>query len=403
MGGPLAGFRILELTTTVAGPTVGMYLGDQGADTIKIEPPLIGDLGRFMGPSRGGMSSMYATLNRNKRSLVLDFKVPEDLAIFRQLAATADVLIENYRPGVVEKLGIDYAALSAINPRLVYCSISGYGKSGPYRHRRVYDPLVQATAGASAAQDEQRPSNVRSVLFDKVTGLTAAQSVTAALLQRERSGEGQHLEISMLQSALYFQWPDVMWGHNYQGDGVTAAGVLADWFQIYKGADGYIAIIMVTDVMFAACCELVGVKLHEDERFIGLRARRENRQQLREEVDAALVNWKVADLAAALDELDVPVAVVNSLDQVFDDPQVVEQRAICATEHPVAGAMRIADTPFAFTDQQPLPTRHAPTLGQHSAEILAELGVEQAQIDRIEAREAQNAELMQGFTLEQAK
>lgn len=403
MTGPLSGFRILELTTTVAGPTVGMILGDQGADIIKIEPPLIGDLGRFMGPSRAGLSSMFATLNRNKRSLVLDFKQEAELAMFLELVKTADVLVENYRPGVVEKLGIDYASLSAINPGLVYCSISGYGGSGPYQRRRVYDPLVQATAGASAAQGPGRPTNVRSVVFDKVTGITASQSVTAALLQRERTGRGEHLDISMLKSALYFQWPDVMWSHTYQGDGVTEAGVLADWFQVYKACDGYIAIILVTDAAFGAACELLGVSLHEDPRFLGLRDRLVNREALTAQVDAAIAGWSAAELAAALDERDVPVAVVNSLDAIFDDPQVVQQQAVRHTEHPEAGPMRLADTPFNFDEQSSLPARHAPVLGQHSREILEELGVDEAEIARMESREAQNRELMRDFTLENAK
>jgi crotonobetainyl-CoA:carnitine CoA-transferase CaiB-like acyl-CoA transferase len=165
-----------------------MILGDQGADIIKIEPPMTGDLARFMGDRRNGMSAMFATLNRNKRSLVLDLKHQADKEIFLQLVASADVLIENYRPGVTRKLGIDYETLNTLNPGLVYASISGYGQTGPYQHKRVYDPLIQATAGAAAAQDRGRPQNIRTVIFDKVTGYTAAQAITAALLARAKPG-----------------------------------------------------------------------------------------------------------------------------------------------------------------------------------------------------------------------
>ena len=181
MSGPLNGYRIIELTSTVSGPIAGMILGDQGADIVKIEPPMTGDLARFMGDRRNGMSAMFATLNRNKRSLVLDLKHEADKEMFLQLVTSADVLIENYRPGVTRKLGIDYETVRELNPGLVYASISGYGQTGPYQHKRVYDPLIQATAGAAAAQDRGRPQNIRTVIFDKVTGYTAAQAITAAL------------------------------------------------------------------------------------------------------------------------------------------------------------------------------------------------------------------------------
>ena len=166
MSGPLNGYRIIELTSTVSGPVAGMILGDQGADIVKIEPPMVGDLARHMGDSRNGMAAMFTTLNRNKRSLVLDWKDAADMEIFLQLIPTADVLIENYRPGIVKKLGIDYDTLKVLNPGLVYASISGYGQSGPYQHRRVYDPLIQATTGAASEQDGARPANIRTVIFD---------------------------------------------------------------------------------------------------------------------------------------------------------------------------------------------------------------------------------------------
>jgi crotonobetainyl-CoA:carnitine CoA-transferase CaiB-like acyl-CoA transferase len=238
MSGPLHGYKIIELTSTVSGPIAGMILGDQGADIVKIEPPMTGDLARYMGDMRNGMSAMYATLNRNKRSLVLDLKDAADMEIFLQLVPTADVLIENYRPGVAEKLGIDYETLKLLNPTLVYASITGYGESGPYQHRRVYDPLIQATTGTASAQTSDRPANIRTVVFDKVTGYTTAQAITAALLARAKTGKGQRLSISMLSSALYFQWPDVMWSHTFEGGDTQDGGPLADWFQIFKTADG---------------------------------------------------------------------------------------------------------------------------------------------------------------------
>jgi crotonobetainyl-CoA:carnitine CoA-transferase CaiB-like acyl-CoA transferase len=403
MSGPLHGYKIIELTSTVSGPLAGMILGDQGADIVKIEPPMIGDLARHMGDIRNGMSAMYATLNRNKRSLVLDLKDAADMEIFLRLVPTADVLIENYRPGVAEKLGIDYESLKQLNPTLVYASITGYGESGPYQHRRVYDPLIQATTGTASAQNSDRPANIRTIIFDKVTGYTTAQAITAALLSRAKTGKGQRLSISMLSSALYFQWPDVMWSHTFEGGDTQEGGALADWFQIFKTADGFAAVILVTSEAFEKFCLLLGLQLHLDERFSSLPARLANMETLQQLSEDALTGWSTDVLCAELDAHDVPVARINSLDEMLTDPQIAQQEALCHVEHPVAGSMCVANTPFQFEGQDTLPVLHAAELGQHSAEILKELGCSQESIDRIEQREEKNREIMANFSLAQAK
>jgi crotonobetainyl-CoA:carnitine CoA-transferase CaiB-like acyl-CoA transferase len=403
MGGPLDGFSIIELTSTVSGPIAGMILGDQGADIIKIEPPGIGDLARYMGDISNGMAAMYATLNRNKRSLTLDLKDPADMELFKQLVSEADVLIENYRPGIVQKLGIDYDTLCELNPKLIYTSISGYGQSGPYMNRRVYDPLVQATSGTSAEQNRGRADNVRTVIFDKVTGYTAAQAITAALLQRSRTGEGQYLPISMLQSALYYQWPDVMWSRTWQNPEASHSGTLADYFQVYSTADGYIAVILVTDDAFQQCCELVSCKLHEESRFATFAQRLQHLDALRDSLDEAFAKWPTEKLCEALDELNIPVAKVNTLDELFTDAQVLEQNSIVERTHPVGGDMKLAETPFHFDGQPPLGQRPAATLGQHSGEILRELNVDESQIERIEKRDAAMREAMAGMSLSRSK
>jgi crotonobetainyl-CoA:carnitine CoA-transferase CaiB-like acyl-CoA transferase len=311
------------------------------------------------------MAAMFATLNRNKRSLVLDLKDAADMEIFRLLVPTADVLIENYRPGIVKKLGIDYDTLKELNPGLVYASISGYGQSGPYQHKRVYDPLIQATIGAASEQNGDRPANIRTIIFDKVTGYTTAQAITAALLERAKTGLGQHLPISMMSSALYFQWPDVMWSHTFQGDKVASGGALADWFPIYQVSDGYASIILVTPDAFENVCLLLGLDLHLDERFDSLPARLTNADLLRELLEGALVDWTTEALCAELDALDVPAARVNSLDEVASDPQIIEQGALQQIEHPVAGTMRVANTPFQFKGQGKLycQTHNPPSFG----------------------------------------
>ena len=216
MSGPYKGIRVLELTSTVSGPYAGMMLADQGADVIKIEPPGIGDLARFMGTIKDGMGAMFSTLNRNKKCICLDFKNDEDLEVFKKLVSTADVLIENYRPGIVKKLGIDYDSLKQIKPDLIYCSISGYGQSGPYKEKKVYDPLIQGTVGIPNAQSSNSPELIRTIIYDKVTGMTSAQAISAALFQRERGEGGQYLPISMLEAALYYNWPDIMMNHTFE-------------------------------------------------------------------------------------------------------------------------------------------------------------------------------------------
>ena len=192
MPGPLEGYKVLELTSTVSGPFASMMLADQGADVIKVEPPGIGDLARFMGATKSGIGAMFTVLNRNKKCICLDLKNTDDFEVLQTLIKETDVLIENYRPGIVKKLGIDYDSAVKINPEIIYCSISGYGQSGPYKEKKVYDPLIQATAGTAAAQSSSNPEFFKTIVFDKVTALTAAQSITSALLQKERIGKGQY-------------------------------------------------------------------------------------------------------------------------------------------------------------------------------------------------------------------
>ncbi|MBC8292492.1 MAG: CoA transferase [Proteobacteria bacterium] len=391
VAGPLAGYRVIELTSTVSGPLAGMILADQGADVVKVEPPGTGDLARFMGNNRNGVAAQFSVLNRNKRSIALDLKQADDAAILRRLVETADVLIENYRPGVTAKLGVDYESLAAVNPRLVYGSITGYGQSGPYVHRRVYDPLVQATIGMAGAQGGgDRPANVRTVLFDKVSGMTAAQAVTAALLQRERTGRGQFLPVSMMDAGLYFLWPDAMWQHTLLGDEINEQGALADYFPLFATSDGHVSTILIVDSDFAALCEALGCQLHADPRFANFGGRVANRQQLAEEMDAVLADRDTESLCRLLDELDVPSARVNPVNRVHEDPQVRHGNTLVEAEHPEGGSCRLPRPPLAFDGQEPGLGSASPVLGEHARELMAEAGLPEAEIERLEERDRAN-------------
>jgi len=213
--GPLDGYRVIDLTTMVSGPFATMMLGDQGADVVKVEPPRGGDHVRTGGDRVGGLATQFINTNRNKRSIAVDLKHPQGREVLLRLAAEADVFIQNFRPGVVERLGVDEPAVRAVNSRIVYVSINGFGETGPYSHKRVYDPIIQAASGLASVQgggDDQRPRLIRTILPDKLTAVTAAQATTAALLARERTGEGQHVRLAMLDAVVAFLWASDMGG-----------------------------------------------------------------------------------------------------------------------------------------------------------------------------------------------
>ena len=399
MSGPLEGFKILELTSTVSGPFASMMLADQGAEVIKVEPPGIGDLARFMGATKSGTGAMFTVLNRNKRSICLDLKNSDDLSILKELIKKTDILLENYRPGVVAKLGIDYESVVELNPEIIYCSISGYGQSGPYKERKVYDPLIQATTGTSAAQNPENPEMFRTIVFDKVTALTAAQSLTSALLQKERTGKGQYLPISMMDSALYYSWPDMMMNQTFL-EGGDSIGELADYFSAYKTKDGFITIILIpTDEVFGGFCEYFQIKLHQDERFIDAASRVKNKTELTIEINKTTQKFSTEELISLMDELGVPASVVNQLEDIHKDPQVIQQGSLIEVEHPIAGTMRMPKPPFTFRNQDVFPKTQATVLGADTREVLEELEIEQAHIERLEEREKQNRELLAGFDL----
>ena len=394
MSGPFKGVRVLELTSTVSGPFAGMMLADQGAEVIKIEPPGIGDLARFMGTIKEGMGAMFSVLKRNKKCICLDFKNEEDLEVLKKLVSTADVLIENYRPGIVKKLGIDYETLAKINPDLIYCSISGYGQSGPYKEKKVYDPLIQGTVGIPNAQNSKFPELLRTIIYDKVTGMTSAQAISAALYQKAKGEGGQYLPISMMESALYYNWPDLMMNYTFDEGGVNV-GELADLFEVYETTDGGIVIIIIAnDEIFTNFCVLFDLPFHLDENYNNVISRILNKDVLTKEINKITKQFSSKELEAKMDSAGISSSICNELNEVRNDPQVIEQGSIVTINHPELGIMRMPKPAANLKGQGPFPRSLAPILGFDNRELLSSIDIDNDTIQRMEDREKQNREML---------
>ena len=272
MPGPLEGVRVLDLSTMISGPLAAMLLADQGADVIKVESPGIGDLMRYLGSHRNGVTGLFANNNRGKRSIVVDLKEPRGVEVLKQLAASADVLVQNFRPGAMTRLGLGYDDLAAVNPRLIYVSISGFGSTGPYSKRRVYDNVIQAYAGYAGVQTNPatgEPAVFRTLVCDKATAYTAAQAITAALFARERgSAEGQHIELAMLDAGIAFLWPDAAMDRALLEDDTARQPTIGSNYQVTKLQDGYVVASAISDSEFAGYCAALGQpEIAEDPRF----------------------------------------------------------------------------------------------------------------------------------------
>jgi crotonobetainyl-CoA:carnitine CoA-transferase CaiB-like acyl-CoA transferase len=383
--------RIVDASAILSGPLATMLLADQGAEVIKIEPPGVGDLMRIGPFRRGGLAAFFANANRGKRSIVLDLHRPRAREIALELVRRADVFVQNWRPGAAERLGLGEPELRAVNPELVYVSISGYGDSGPYRNRRVYDPIIQALTGHVAVQRHPEfpvPDLVRNVVADKASAYTAAQAITAALFARERGVGGQHVRIPMLDASLAFFWSDGMMAHTMIGEGVAPGPTLYELFRLQPTADGHLVYFAASDAETHGLFRALGhPEWCSDPRFATVEARRvpEHFQALGALLDAAFRGWKTDGLLERLVAEQVPAGPVLSLEEVIDDPQVRHNGAVFEREHPAAGRMREPRPPARFDRTPSEPGRPAPLLGEHTDEVLAELGI--AEPERARLRE----------------
>ncbi len=383
MPGPLTGIKVVDCSAYITGPLATMLLGDQGADVLKIEPIGVGDVMRHLGTTRGGISTIFAGCNRSKRSLALNLRDERGRELLRRFVAGADVFVQNFRPGVVERLGIDEPALRQVRPDLVYVSLSAFGREGPWSGKPAFDHVVQAASGFAAVQADHEsgePRFVQNAVVDKVTALTAAQAITAALLHRGRSGEGQHVELSMLDSALHFLWPDGMSRDTLLGEGVTLRPPISQGYRMVTLKDGHLAIAALTPDQLHGIMRAVGrPEFIEDERFSTINALLTNLHEFEAETAAAALELTVAEALARFEAEDVPCAPVLAPDQATEHLQVAANASIDELEHPAMGRMRLPRPPARFSRSPAAVSRHAPSLGEHGDEALAELGLSEAE------------------------
>jgi crotonobetainyl-CoA:carnitine CoA-transferase CaiB-like acyl-CoA transferase len=382
MPGPLDGYRIVDLTTMISGPMATCLLGDQGADVIKVEAPGVGDLVRRLGSSREGITATFATTNRNKRSIVLDFKQDDDMAAFRKLVETADVVVQNFRPGVVDRIGIGEKDLRASKPDLIYVSISGFGESGPYAGKRVYDPVIQALSGLATIQGNRgqgRPKMMRVVIPDKVTAITAAQAITAALLSRERTGQGQHVRLSMLDAMIALAWPEGYAGHTFVGSEADVPRNALAQDLVFETKDGFITAGAVSDSEWHGLTRALNhPEWLDDERFRTAGGRVAYAKERLDQTAEVLKGRTTAEWMESLDAEQVPCAPILPLSEVLRHPQVEAADLLFETDHPVAGRIRQARAAARFDATPTTLDRPAPTHGQHTQEILREIGIDRA-------------------------
>jgi len=378
MPGPLHGYRIVDLTSMISGPLATMILADQGADVIKVENPQGGDHTRAAANRRGGFSASFLNNNRNKRSIVLDLKTDAARDALLRLVAGADVFIQNFRPGVAERMGLGEAAIREVAPRIVYVSISGFGEDGPFSHKPVYDPLIQALSGLATVQagsDGERPRLVRTILPDKLTAVTASQAITAALLARERSGEGQHVRLSMLDAVLAFLWASDMGSQTFVGDELPQQDAASFIDLIYQTADHYISAAVQTDREWAALTRaLERPEWLKDSRFKTPALRQKHINERLMMIQEVLLSRPAGEWLERLTAAGVPCAPVLTRNEVIAHPQVIANGIVVQTPHSEAGLLRQARPAARFSATPAAICAGAPLLGEHTETILAELG-----------------------------
>jgi crotonobetainyl-CoA:carnitine CoA-transferase CaiB-like acyl-CoA transferase len=389
--GPLQGVRVLDFTRVLAGPAASLALADLGAEVLKIEPPGDGDETRSFPPFRQGESHYFLSVNRGKKSLVIDLKTEAGVALVKDLAAKCDVVVENYRPGVMDRLGLGYEALSAINPGLIYCAISGFGMTGPLRDRPSFDIVLQALSGALSVNGEpgQPPTKLGIPLGDLVGGINGPIGVLAALYERSLTGRGRLIDISLMDGMVgmlgYLAQLAFFTGEDPKPQGAQHPNLVP--YGIFPAKDGQIIVACLTNSFWERICQALGVPERvQDPQFASIEKRRDNRALVNEMISAFTCERTVHELVELFAEHQVPNAPILGVMEALASPQATAREMVVETDHPVLGRIPIVSRSIKFPGDRQPPPEAPPVLGQHTDEILRDvLGLTPERIEALRA------------------
>lgn len=382
---PLEGVTVLEFSTMITASFAAMQMCEQGARVIKVEPLNTGDPLRYIGASKGGISSLFANCNRGKESIRVDIKTEAGQTLIREMVPEVDVVIHNFRPGVMDRLGLGSDVLRALNPRLIYTAISGFGNTGPKSSSPAYDPIIQAQSGITATQGKEEPAFFRTLICDKITAYTACQAVTSALYLRERTGEGQHIDLSMLDAGLFFIFPDGFQNHTLLDEDVAPQPLLIDMlYEMIPTKDGAVTISAGTPDQRARSLSAIGMEhLLADQRFNDMDKLMANMDIYKSLVASEYLKLTTDEVIAKMEEADVPCARCLDRDQVLAQEQLQANGSVEVIDHPLMGAMRIVKAPPRFGGEVLEPGSPSPDHGQHTRQVLESFSFEEAHIEEM--------------------